>query len=95
MTETLCAVDGCGRPVRDSTVCGACLGQLETALGDVSALATELDVTITRQARIGGGDGGRKSRETPLLFHYRASEDAAVLRNTLASWVRVLMEEAG
>lgn len=88
--EPLCQVETCGRPVKDATVCGSCTDDLAKALGDVSALADELEVTLTRQARLGGGDGGRKNAETPLVFHYAASETSYVLRNTLVGWVREL-----
>lgn len=90
MAEALCQVESCGRPVKDATVCQSCVERLEYDLGQIPALADELVVTLTRQARLGGGDGGRKSAETPLVFHYAASETSYVLRNTLVGWVREL-----
>ena len=78
-----------------STVCGACISELERALGDVAFYASQLEVTFARQARIGSGDGGRRSAEQPLPYDRRASRAAATLRNTLVGWVRVLLENVG
>lgn len=85
-SDVLCQV--CARPMPSQvSLCPACVAELEQALGDVPALADELQVTLTRQARL--GDGGRSST-TPIPFDPRASETAWVLRNTLVGWVREL-----
>src|ERR1700749_4764283 len=78
-----------------ATACGACINELERALGDIAFYASQLEVTFSRQARIGSGDGGRRSAEQPLPYDARASRAAAALRNTLVGWVRVLLETAG
>lgn len=84
----------CGRPrPGNSFVCGACVADLERALGDVAFLAAQLDVTFTRQSRMGSGDGGRRSAERPLPFNARASKVGAELRVALVGWVRVLHEQ--
>lgn len=59
----------------------------------MAAVSAELDVALSRQVRIGGGSGGRRSPEVPLAFGYAPSEAGYVLRNTLVGWVRVLVEE--
>lgn len=88
------ATCNCGRPMPGtSSVCGACVADLERALGDVAFLAAQLKVSFTRQSRMGSGDGGRRSAERPLPFDLRASRVAAELRNTLVGWVRVLQEQ--
>jgi hypothetical protein len=78
-----------------STACGACINELERALGDIAFYAAHLEVTFSRQARIGSGDGGRRSAELPLPYDSRASRAASVLRNTLVGWVRVMLETVG
>ena len=86
---------GCGRPAPDSTICSHCAWLLERDLGDIGALgqhlAAELDVALSRQVRIGGGSGGRRSPEVPLAFGYDPSEASYVLRSTLVAWVRELV----
>ena len=97
VVQTLCATD-CGRPSPSSVICSHCSWLLERELGDVGALgqhlAAELDVALSRQVRIGGGSGGRRSAEKPLPYDATASEALAVLRSTLVAWVRVLAEES-
>lgn len=57
--------------------------------GDRPGLLAELDVTISRQHRLGGGGvptaGGS---EPPMLFHEAASRLASVARNTVSTWAR-------
>jgi hypothetical protein len=76
-----------------STICGACLADLERALGSAGALAAELQVTFARQARLGSG-AGRRSAERPLPYDGRASRLALRLRTELVGWARVLAEHA-
>lgn len=76
---------------RDHT---GCRDLLARDLGDVAALAEELEVNLTRQARRGERSGGR-SAEVPLPFDYRASEDTYVLRTCLSAWCRVVTEQRG
>lgn len=89
--------NGCGRPSPSSVICSHCTWLLERELGDVGALgqhlAAELDVALSRQVRIGGGSGGRRSAEKPLPYDATASEALAVLRSTLVAWVRILVDD--
>lgn len=86
----------CGRPMPGtSAVCGACLGEMERALGDVAFYADELEVAFSRQSRMTSGGGGSKSAERPLPYDPHASRVALKLRSTLVGWVRVLQETAG
>ncbi|PRX90844.1 hypothetical protein [Allonocardiopsis opalescens] len=91
----LCAVPDCYRRVRDATVCTPCIAELRRALGRVPELAAELDTAVTRGDRMGGGSGGRRSAEAPLVFNAGASEVGWVLRNALVTWVRVLANAYG
>lgn len=91
-----CSCVTCGNPSGDLFLCGSCWGQLERDLGDVAALADELEVTITRQAKTGHGIGvTSRSAEKPLLFHAAASQIKDDLRSVLVGWVRDLWETNG
>jgi hypothetical protein len=83
-----CRTRRCDRPAhQDLAICLACCGDLERHLGDVPALAAELDLQISRQTATGNG-GGARSTTRPLAFDSRASDVAHRLRNTLGTWVR-------
>lgn len=87
-----CPVDG--RPTNDTTICRGCLDQLLAALRSVPALVEDLEVTLSRQARVGTRNGPRGS-ETPLPFHSRASVDLETLRDGLGMWARSVAERRG
>jgi hypothetical protein len=71
-----------------------CTRRLETALGDVPALWDELDIILTRQSRYSEAQG-RAGAETAMPFNVNASELGWVLRNTLATWCKLISEERG
>jgi hypothetical protein len=95
-----CSVDG--RPT-DTKLCAGCLDALKAELRAllphwdtrrgrrelVPGLIAELDVTLTRQARIGERNGPR-STETPLPYHAGASVDLETIRTTLWMWAEAL-----
>jgi hypothetical protein len=86
---------GCGRPMPGThAVCGACIGELERALGNVAFYADQLQVTFSRQARTGSG-GGRRGGERPLPYNPRAAHAGAKLRAVLITWVNVVEQAAG
>lgn len=90
MTGELCGTSDCARPAHDGwRVCDQCAWLLEVALGDVPALAYELDTTLSRQTASGPRNGSRSSTR-PLPYDVGASEAGWVLRNTLTTWVRVI-----
>jgi hypothetical protein len=62
--------------------------RLERALGDVAAIVRDLDVTISKQAKIGNasGPGGLARERSPL--NWGAVSVADDLQNTLTSWAR-------
>jgi len=65
-------------------ICGGCVRGLEQDLAEVTFLFDNLTITLARQDVI-GGDGGRKSAETGLVFKERASEAMEVLSSTLTA----------
>lgn len=80
-----CPVDG--TPVKDTTICRVCIGQLKRDLGDIPALSDDLDITISRQAVLATRYGSR-SAEKPLTFQPIASRVASTLKAVLVGWVR-------
>ncbi|MBB4931830.1 hypothetical protein F4561_002650 [Lipingzhangella halophila] len=83
-----------------AAVCAPCTGTLKAALREVvgddhlHGLAEDLDIAIAKQHVFPQGGGGRvRPSEAPLLIDMHASEAATVLRNTLVTWVRVLLED--
>jgi hypothetical protein len=88
-----CLVDWCDRPVGDGYSCQHCTDRLERALGDVPALWEQLDVVLTRQARYSTPEG--RGGDKALPFNAEASEIGWVLRNTLATWCKLIAEERG
>jgi hypothetical protein len=88
----------CARPISDgATFCVNCAHQLDAAIADISAyhgLAWDLQITTTRQARIGSREGAR-STETPIAYDQRASDTSTHLKIVLASWARLIAEETG
>lgn len=84
----------CGRPVGDAYVCGQCAAELSADLGDVPALVDELGIMLARMATFGEKASGRAGGAV-LPYDARASEASYVLRNTLASTVRLVAAERG
>ena len=88
----------CGRPTPDNaTICPRDAYTLDAALADVSGyqgLAWDLDLATTRQTRMATRNGGRAT-ETPVMFNKQASAAAAELKNTLAGWARLIIDETG
>lgn len=88
----------CSRPIADGAViCVTCAYQIDDAIQDVAAyrgLAYDLDIAVTRQARIGQRSGG-KSTETPLAYDQRASDADDALKKALAKWAHTIAFETG
>jgi hypothetical protein len=97
----------CTQPT-DLRLCSSCLGQLTADLrsllphwerrGDdlerVPGLIEDLEVTLTRQARIGERHGPR-SAELPLPYHLAASVDLETLRDGLGMWCKTIATHRG
>lgn len=94
MTNPTCTIDWCDKPVVEGHVCTDCSRRLERALGDIPALTEELDTVLTKQARYADAEA-RGGSEKALPFNPAASELGWVLRNTLATWCRLIADERG
>lgn len=96
MNSPDCTTVGCTSSCPDNAyLCLACSSELRDLLTGMPQLLDELETTITRQARVGSGDGGRKSAETPVPFHGRAGQLASTLQSALVTWARHVTETRG
>lgn len=77
----------CGCEQGAGLLCSAETDRLERDLGDVAAIVAELDVTLSRQARIGSGGKSGVMANHRDGYHQGASLAAEALTNTLAAWV--------
>jgi hypothetical protein len=75
----------CPRPAPDATICPGCTQITAGHLRKVRWLVEQLELTLTRQARIGDRNGPR-GRETPLVYDPRAAEAHLALTATLRTW---------
>ena len=78
----------CGAPQAQGLLDDHCTTRLERDLGDVAAIVAELDITISKQAKIGNasGPGGLARERTPV--NWGAAQVADDLQNTLTTWAR-------
>ncbi|WP_068924996.1 hypothetical protein [Planobispora rosea] len=102
-----CPVPYCDRVMPGHLrVCAACEARLIRDLAAIPALAIELDITLTRQARTGSGGTGRAEageevdgrtglavRRAPLPWIEAAAEARDVLKSALVGWWRELAGE--
>lgn len=66
MTERICDVDGCDNPIEtgsNSRACRGCWNRLKRDLAQMPDLVAELNVTITRQARVVLASSGRRTTD--------------------------------
>ena len=84
----------CSRPAPDATICRSCTDATATHLRQIPWLYQQLEITLTRQTRIGDRHGAR-SRETPLMYDPRASVDLETMRTDLALWAREVADHRG
>jgi hypothetical protein len=92
VTTALCPV--CLAEQSQSLLCNACCNRLERDLGDVAAIVADLDVTLSKMARIGNstGPGGLARERTPI--NVGALECATHLRDILTGWARDVSNES-
>lgn len=84
----------CYREQSEGLLCHACCSALEYELGDVPAIVVELDVTLSRQAKIGdaskSGTGWARER---LPLDDGAIDPRWVLSNVLTTWARDVTDD--
>lgn len=91
MTEPTCA---CGRPSPASQLCTRCYQQLTHDLAHLPELLGELQTTLARQSRMGGGKRGIGHSE-PLPLDVGAMDEGDSTRRCLVNWVRTIIEDDG
>lgn len=98
MTHAACHL--CARPSGDDAyACTTCADAARAALARITdGLDEDLTITLAKQGtkpeNLGGGRSGKAS-EAPLPLDLRAAEARSILRNTLATWVRMIHDETG
>lgn len=90
-----CHVATCNNGISDTiSVCSGCVAELDWLLAQFPALWQQLEVTLTKQAKISTGDKRTsKGAAKPLPFNVRASQIADQINNTLTTWARVVMAD--
>jgi hypothetical protein len=92
MPDRKCAA--CDQPVTDSDeVCRDCVKRTRRRLAKQPELAHELEVAMTRQARMAEQSDGGRSAETPVPFVPAAAAVIHAQRSTLVAWCRLVSEE--
>lgn len=77
----------CSAPAGDDAyLCRTHTDDLARDLGAVPDLVAELDITLTRQARVTSERHGGRSAERPLPLNVHASEKASILNSTINAW---------
>lgn len=89
-----CTAPQCSNPARDGFLCDQCFATLRRDLAAVPELLQDLEITISRQDRIGDDTNGRRSAEIPLPLRLTAMEARRDLSATLAYWVQQLAPPA-
>jgi hypothetical protein len=92
--KTECLV--CAAETKDVWLCGRHLSELRTTLHRLPGLVHDLEITITKQDKMGGsvgssGQGGAK----PLILNVDAAEVLRSLRATLLTWTHAVYRDTG
>jgi hypothetical protein len=89
VTEAQCPV--CGAAQSQSLLCSSCCDALERQLGDVTSIVADLEISLSKQARIGTpGKSGLARERIPI--NVGAMQAADNLGNVLTTWARDLLE---
>lgn len=76
----------------DGFLCQRCGAKLKKVLAEMPALIDELEITATKQDKIGAGGKRGKGDEAPLPFNWSASDQLFAIMNTLGTWARHMFE---
>jgi hypothetical protein len=72
----------------DGLVCARCTGYAVNDLAAIAALWPDLEITLTRQAKLGGTAGRRaRSAVSPVPFHEAAAAVVGDVRLALVNWM--------
>lgn len=86
----------CGAEQSQSLLCSSCCDKIERELSSVPGLVEDLQITMSKQAKIGnGGKAGKGSTHEKWPINMGAVEAADNLGNVLTTWARDLLETSG
>jgi hypothetical protein len=94
MTNPVCRVASCDKPVAEAHVCMRCAHNLERALGDIPAVIHQLNLTLAKQTRYADRNE-RGGTDTPLPMDPLASAAIDQLRGHLENWAKMIAEIRG
>lgn len=79
----------CQAEQSEGLLCHADTSRLERDLGDVASIVADLDITLSRQAKIGsGGKSGKGGAHERFPIGMGAVDPRWVLENVLTTWIR-------
>lgn len=84
----------CGAEQPEALLCHSCTTALERELGDVPSIVADLDIMLSKQARIGNGGAAGLARERSPI-NVGAMDPGWVLTNVLTTWTRDVAEVVG
>jgi hypothetical protein len=96
MSDNLCTVTKCDRPVHDGWyVCEPCGADLAERLSDIAWILEQIDLVMSQQTRYGqtAGKVAAASDEQPIPYNVKASEQRAYLVNAISSAARLVIDE--
>lgn len=87
----------CAGEVADlARVCSRCVSPLILDLRDAPGLDAELDIAVSRQAKMTAGNaGGGRSSEKPLPLNLTADDHGRHLKATLTTWAHLVADTRG
>ena len=90
MGDPTCALPTCGHPARRYAICQTHADRMIRHAAQLPARIRDLEITISKQARIGAGGNGQHTDRHPLPYDWRASRTSDEVRKTLAELVRAI-----
>lgn len=91
-----CAYRACLAPhAVDARICTTHMAELFRTLRRIVRVEDDLDIAISRQARLNDHTGGGHPAERPLPFHWDGADALAALVDTVTTWARSVAAEAG
>lgn len=82
----VCACPACDKPAHNGFLCATCITTLGNDLKAVPDLLVDLEVTITRQDKIGDRQDGGRPSERPLPLRVGPMEARRYLVEALTNW---------
>lgn len=92
----LCDLRACLAPHADGArICTTHMAELAQALERLVRVEEDLDIAISRQARLAEHTGGGRPAERPLPFHWDGAQAKRSLTDTVTRWALAVADDAG